>query len=211
MQQYIANPFTDERQTSKTVSGAVIGGAAGAAAGASTGRDSESRRERALISSGGFVVLTPPAVGTYMDRQEAQLRQQLKNNSVGVIRDGDRIILNMPVNITFDTNSAGIKSNFYEVLHSVALVLDKYKSTLININGYTDSSNNDQYNLKLSQRRAQSVGQYLISQGRIDSTRMAAHGMGEFHPIASKDTPQGRCKTGCVQMEIAPLVVLFQP
>lgn len=203
LQSCTTSPYTGERKTSKTVWGSVIGGAAGAAAGAATGRDSESRRKRALIGA-GVGALAGGAVGVYMDRQEAQLRQRLQNTGVSVTREGERIILNMPSNITFDTNSADIKPNFYDVLNSVALVLKEYNKTLINITGHTDSTGTEAYNLNLSQRRATSVGQYLISQG-IDPTRIAAAGMGESQPIASNDTPEGRQQNRRVEIELAPL------
>lgn len=203
LQSCTTSPYTGEKKTSKTVWGSVIGGAAGAAAGAATGRDSESRRKRALIGA-GVGALAGGAVGVYMDRQEAKLRQQLQNTGVGVTREGDRIILNMPGNVTFDTDSADIRSNFYEVLNSVAIVLKEYNKTLINVTGHTDSTGTEAYNLNLSQRRATSVGQYLINQG-IDPTRIASAGMGESQPIASNDTPQGREQNRRVQIELAPL------
>jgi outer membrane protein OmpA-like peptidoglycan-associated protein len=203
LQSCTTNPYTGERKTSKTVWGSVIGGAAGAAAGAATGRDSESRRKRALIGA-GVGALAGGGVGVYMDRQEAKLRQQLQNTGVSVTRQGDRIVLNMPSNITFDTNSSDIKPNFYDVLNSVALVLKEYNKTLININGHTDNTGTEEYNMGLSQRRAASVGQYLISQG-IDPTRVATAGMGESKPIATNDTPQGRQQNRRVEVELAPL------
>lgn len=203
LQSCTTNPYTGQKQTSKTTWGAVIGGAAGAAAGAATGKDSEARRKRALIGA-GVGALAGGGVGYYMDRQAAQLRQHLQNTGVSVNRQGDRIELVMPSNITFDTNSSDIKPNFYDVLNSVTLVLKEYNKTLINITGHTDNTGDNAYNQGLSQRRAQSVGQYLISQG-VDPTRVATQGMGESQPIASNDTPQGRQENRRVQVELAPL------
>jgi outer membrane protein OmpA-like peptidoglycan-associated protein len=172
------NPYTGQKQTSKTAWGTAIGAGVGA------------------IAGGG--------VGLYMDKQEAKLRQQLQNTGVSVSRQGDRIELVMPSNITFDTNSSSIKPTFYDVLHSVGLVLKEYNKTLINITGHTDNTGSDQYNQDLSRRRAQSVAQYLTSQG-IDPTRVAAQGMGESRPIASNETPQGRQQNRRVQVDLAPL------
>lgn len=203
LQSCTTDPYTGERKTRKTVWGSVIGGAAGAAAGAATGRDSESRRKRALIGA-GVGALAGGAAGVYMDRQEARLRQQLQNTGVSVTREGERIVLNMPSNITFQTNSADINSGFFDVLNSVGQVLKEYNKTLINITGHTDSTGSDAYNQTLSQQRAASVAQYLISQG-VDPTRVAAQGMGESQPIASNDTPQGRQQNRRVELELAPL------
>lgn len=203
LQSCTTDPYTGERKTRKTVWGSVIGGAAGAAAGAATGRDSESRRKRALIGA-GVGALAGGAAGVYMDRQEARLRQQLQNTGVSVTREGERIVLNMPSNITFQTNSADINSGFFDVLNSVGQVLKEYNKTLINITGHTDSTGSDAYNQTLSQQRAASVAQYLISQG-VDPTRVAAQGMGESQPIASNDTTQGRQQNRRVELELAPL------
>ena len=75
----------------------------------------------------------------------------------------DNITLNMPGNITFAVDSADISANFYEILDSVALVLNEFKKTLVEVAGHTDSSGSEQYNQQLSQRRADSVAAYLRS------------------------------------------------
>ena len=196
-------PYTGQRKMSKTGWGSIIGAASGAAVGAATGRDSESRRKRALIGA-GVGALAGGAAGVYMDKQEAKLRQQLQNTGVSVTREGDRIYLNMPGNITFKTDSSDINAGFYDVLNSVALVLKEYNKTIINITGHTDSVGADSYNKALSEKRAASVGRYLTSQG-VDPMRVATQGMGESMPIASNDTPEGRQANRRVELELAPL------
>ena len=197
------DPYTGERKMSKTAWGSIIGATTGAAVGAATGKDSEDRRKRALIGA-GVGTIAGGGVGLYMDKQEAKLRQQLQNTGVSVTRQGDRIYLNMPGNITFKVDSADINANFYDVLNSVVLVLKEYNKTLINITGHTDSTGSDSYNLTLSQKRAASVGQYLASHG-IDPMRIATQGMGESAPIASNDTPEGRQLNRRVELELVPL------
>lgn len=197
------DPYTGERKMSKTAWGSIIGATAGAAVGAATGKDSEDRRKRALIGA-GVGTIAGGGVGLYMDKQEAKLRQQLQNTGVSVTREGDRLYLNMPGNITFKVDGADINANFYDVLNSVALVLKEYSKTLINVTGHTDSTGSDAYNLTLSQKRAASVGQYLASHG-IDPVRIATQGMGESAPIASNDTPEGRQLNRRVELELVPL------
>jgi len=197
------DPYTREKQTSRTVWGSVIGGAAGAAAGAATGRDSESRRKRALIGL-GIGALAGGAAGAYMDRQEALLRQRLEATGVSVTRVNDRIILNMPSNITFETDSAELKPQFYDVLNSVSQVLEEYDKTLVNVVGHTDSTGAASYNKTLSEKRARNVAQYLIAQG-VNPTRVAADGMGEEQPVASNQTPEGRQANRRVEITLAPL------
>ena len=103
-----------------------------------------------------------------------------------------------------ETDQAEISSRFYNVLNSVAQVLDEYEKTIVDITGHTDSTGEESYNLNLSQRRATNVAQYLIAQG-VNSTRIAAQGMGESQPIASNDTPEGRQANRRVEIELSPL------
>jgi outer membrane protein OmpA-like peptidoglycan-associated protein len=197
------DPYTGEKKTSNTAKGAGIGALAGAAVGALTGHNSESRRRNALIGA-GVGGLTGAGVGYYMDTQEAKLRQRLQGTGVSVTRNGDRIMLNMPGNITFETARSDIKPNFYEVLSSVVLVVNEYNKTLINIYGHTDSVGNDAYNQGLSEQRANSVKQYLISQ-QVNPDRIAAVGFGKTKPIADNGTEQGRAQNRRVELELAPL------
>jgi outer membrane protein OmpA-like peptidoglycan-associated protein len=197
------NPYTGERQASKAAIGAGIGAAAGAAVGALSGGHSKERRKKALIGA-GVGALAGGGVGYYMDVQEAKLREQLRGTGVGVTRVGDEIILNMPGNVTFATNSADVKSNFYGVLNSVSLVLKEYEKTVIEVAGHTDNRGSETYNQSLSVRRAASVGQYLSTQG-IEHLRLITVGYGESHPIADNDTSAGREQNRRVELTLAPI------
>jgi outer membrane protein OmpA-like peptidoglycan-associated protein len=106
------------------------------------------RKKRALVGA-GLGALTG-GVGAYMDRQEARLRAELDQTGVSVTRNGDDITLNMPGDVTFATDSADLNSNFYNVLDSVALVLDEYDQTVIEVAGHTDSTGSASYNQQLS-------------------------------------------------------------
>ena len=197
------DPYTGEKKMSKTAAGATIGAVVGAAAGALTGDNSRERRQRALIGA-GIGGLTGGGVGYYMDRQEQKLRMQLAGTGVSVTREGNNLILNMPGNITFNTDSAEIKASFYDVLNSVTLVLKEFDKTLIEVAGHTDSTGSDAYNQSLSERRAASVGQYFIAQG-VDRLRVATGGFGESRPVASNETPQGRELNRRVELTLVPL------
>ena len=197
------DPYTGEQKTSKTTAGALIGAAAGAAVGAISGDDNRERRKRAAIGA-GIGALAGGAVGQYMDRQEAELRQRLAESGVSVTRKGDQIILNMPGNITFDTNKADIKANFFPVLDSVAEVLHKYDKTLVEVVGHTDNTGNDAINQPLSQRRADSVSAYLRSHSVV-SARLSAYGVGSNYPIASNETSEGRALNRRVEIALLPL------
>lgn len=197
------DPYTGQERVSKTAKGAGIGAVAGAVAGILTGDDSRERRKRALIGA-GVGALAGGAVGQYMDRQEARLRAQLEGTGVRVVRDGNNITLSMPGNITFETDSADLRADFFDVLNSVALVLKEYDKTLIEVAGHTDSTGSDQYNQALSERRAASVAQYLQSQG-INPQRIITVGAGEKYPVASNDTPEGRQLNRRVELSLEPI------
>jgi outer membrane protein OmpA-like peptidoglycan-associated protein len=197
------DPYTGEQKTSKTTTGALIGAAAGAAVGAISGDDNRERRKRAAIGA-GIGALAGGAVGNYMDRQEAELRTRLAQSGVSVTRKGDQIILNMPGNITFDTNRAEIKANFYPVLDSVAEVLHRYDKTLVEVVGHTDSTGTDAINQPLSEQRADSVSFYLRSHGVVPA-RLSAYGVSSNYPIASNDTAEGRALNRRVEIALLPL------
>ena len=129
-----------------------------------------------------------------MDQNEAELRRQLQGTGVSVTRVGDRIVLDMPSDITFATDQESVKSQFYPTLNSVALVLKKFNRTLVDVYGHTNSTGEDRYNYDLSQRRALSVANYLSSQG-INSRRFAVTGFGETRPVADNGSQPGRPST----------------
>ncbi|MZR61814.1 OmpA family protein [Alcanivorax sp. DP30] len=196
------NPYTGEKQTSKATSGAAIGAVAGALIGIATSDSAKERKERALAGA-GIGAVTGGGVGYYMDVQEAKLRQKMEGAGVSVTRDGDNIILNMPGNLTFDTDSSTVKSSFAPVLEAVAEVLEEYESTMIQVAGHTDSTGGDRYNLLLSQQRAQAVANQLGSHG-VQQVRMDVVGFGETQPIASNGTPGGREQNRRVELTLMP-------
>lgn len=196
------NPYTEEKQTSKLAIGAGIGAASGAVIGLITA-DSKNRQRNALIGA-GIGALAGGGIGYYMDVQEAKLRQRLRNSGVSVTRVGNQIMLNMPGNVTFDTNRAEINAGFYDVLNSVAVVLKEYEKTTVDVIGHTDSVGSEAYNQRLSENRARSVAEYLSGQG-VMSARLLIAGMGEAQPIAANATPEGRAQNRRVNIQIAPI------
>jgi outer membrane protein OmpA-like peptidoglycan-associated protein len=196
------NPYTDEKQVSKVAIGTGVGAAGGAAIGLITA-SSKHRQRNALIGA-GIGAIAGGSVGYYMDVQEAKLRQQLRESGVSITRVGNQIFLNMPGNVTFRTNSADISADFYQVLNSVAVVLNEYKNTSIDVVGHTDSVGADDYNQRLSEQRARSVAEYLAGQGVLPA-RLLIAGRGKHQPIASNDTPEGRSQNRRVTLEIIPI------
>jgi outer membrane protein OmpA-like peptidoglycan-associated protein len=194
------DPYTREQKTSNTVKGTGIGAVAGGVTGALVHK--KNREKGALVGAligagiGG-------GIGYYMDQQEAELRRILEGSGVSVTRMGDSIVLNMPSNITFDTNRSEIKTSFYNVLDSVGLVLKKYDKTGIRVAGHTDSRGSRSYNQGLSERRAYSVTRYMQGRG-VDPRRIHTVGYGEDRPIANNGTSYGRSQNRRVEIEILP-------
>ena len=193
------NPYTGEQEATNTAKGAGLGALAGAAFGAITGDD-----RKDILVGAGIGALAGGAVGYYMDQQENKLRQELAETGVSVTRNGDNIILNMPGNITFATDSSNISSNFYGVLNSVAKVINEFEKTYVDVTGHTDSTGAESYNMQLSVARANSVATYLKSQGVLPQ-RVYTHGMGEAQPIADNDTPAGRAQNRRVEIMLTPV------
>lgn len=195
-----SNPYTGEQQISKTAGGAAIGALAGAGIGLLAGGDD---RRNALIGA-GIGALAGGAVGVYMDRQEAELRNYLQGTGVSVSRVGNQIVLNMPSNVTFASDQDQVIPQFYQTLNAVSVVLNKYNQTLVDINGHTDSTGSLQHNMSLSQRRASSVASYLSAQG-VDARRFVINGFGPSQPVANNGTPDGRAQNRRVEIYLTPI------
>jgi outer membrane protein OmpA-like peptidoglycan-associated protein len=199
-----SNPYTGEQQVSKGLIGAGTGAAVGALAGVVVGKTTSASTRKAALIGAGIGALAGGGVGVYMDNQEAKLRERLRSSGVSVTRVGDTIVLNMPSNVTFDTDESDVKPEFYDTLNSVAIVFEEYNQTLIDVVGHTDSDGDDAYNDELSQRRAASVARYLSAQD-LDPNRFSVEGRGEAEPIASNKTSSGKAKNRRVEITIQPL------
>ncbi|NOX70182.1 MAG: OmpA family protein [Gammaproteobacteria bacterium] len=195
--------YTQESKMSSTSKGAIIGAVSGAVIGLISGDDAVERRQRAMIGA-GVGALAGAAIGNYMDRQEAKLREQLQGSGVSVNRRGDNITLNMPGNVTFATDSADLNPAFFNVLNSVSKVLIEFDQTVVEVAGHTDSTGSDAHNQNLSERRANSVAAYLRAQS-IDSQRLLALGVGEHRPIADNSTDSGRQANRRVEITMVPV------
>ncbi|WP_203292736.1 OmpA family protein [Maricaulis parjimensis] len=197
------DPYTGETRANNTGRGILIGAAAGAALGYLTNTsDSSEGRTNALIGA-GIGALAGGAIGNYMDRQEAAMREALSDTGVGVRREGNDLRLIMPGDVTFATNSSDIQGQFYGILNDVSTVLNRYPATYIDVVGHADSTGPDAYNQTLSEQRAISVANYLIAQGVLRD-RFYVAGMGERSPIADNSTAYGRQQNRRVEILIRP-------
>lgn len=165
---------------------------------------SSKKRKKRMLEAAGIGALAGGGIGYYMDTQEAKLRKTLRDSGVSVERDGDNINLIMPGNITFVTAGHALNADFHEVLDSVFIVLQEFNKTIIVSAGHTDSRGSDQYNQGLSERRAESVAQYLLAKGVV-AARIDSAGFGETTPIADNGTAQGRSLNRRVELSLVPI------
>ena len=179
------DPYTGESKVSKTAWGTGIGAVAGAGIGALVGG------EKGALIGAGVGAAAGAGTGAYMDVQARKLRQELLNTGVQVQEANGQIYLIMPGNITFDSNDANIKPAFQPVLNSIAKVINEYSKTMVQVNGYTDSTGSAATNNSLSLMRANSISNYLRLRG-VNGNRIVSNGYGSSNPIASNATAAGR-------------------
>lgn len=197
--------YTGEKKTSSTAKGAGIGASVGAVFAYLKNRNKSSKeRKEAMLKAAGIGAIAGAGVGYYMDTQEAKLREQLRGTGVSVERDGDNINLIMPSNITFDSGGHTLSSSFFEVMDSVVLVVQEFEKTIIVSAGHTDSKGSDSYNQALSERRANSVAEYLLTKGVVEA-RIESVGFGESQPVADNGSAEGRALNRRVEISLFPI------
>ena len=185
-----------ERQ--RTAQGAAIGAGVGAAIGG-TIKSGDDRVENALIGAaiGGLV---GGAIGNSLDKQAQELNQSLSND-IGVIRQGDALIVRMPQDILFPVDSAVVNPGLRADLFTLADSLNRYPDTTVAVVGHTDNTGSAAYNQDLSERRADAVRAVLINAG-VSPARIRAIGAGENQPIATNQTADGRALNRRVDITI---------
>ncbi len=199
----VTNPETGNQRVSRTAVGAIAGALGGYLLGDVVGGRHD-RTERIL--GAGIGAIAGGAVGNYMDRQEAELRRQTAGTGVDVIRQGDDLLLRMPSGITFDYDRSDIKPQFRTTLNEVARTLQTYNQTYVDVLGHTDTTGTTEYNQGLSERRAQSVANYLGANG-VASARIATRGYGETAPLYRPDDSEAeRAANRRVEIKIVPVV-----
>lgn len=196
----VTDPNTGEKKASRTA----IGGVGGALAGALLGGLIGGKTGR--IVGAGLGGVAGAAVGYKMDQQIKELKEQTAGSGVDVTEtdNGQAILVNLPDGVTFDVGSATLKPQFRATLDQVSTSLRQYPSSLIDVYGHTDSTGSDAFNQTLSENRARTVANYLVSQG-VTSTRVRSQGFGETMPVASNDTVEGRSKNRRVEIKIVPI------
>ena len=196
----VTDPNTGKKTISRTaiggVGGVVVGGLLGGLIGGKTGR----------IIGAGIGGVAGGVVGYKMDQQIKTLREQTAGSGIDVTPtdDGRAILVNLPDGVTFDVGSATLRPSFRATLDQVAVSLRDYPDSLVDVYGHTDSSGSDAFNQRLSEQRAATVMNYLISRG-VPAARLRSQGFGETMPVADNGTPEGRARNRRVEIKIVPV------
>jgi outer membrane protein OmpA-like peptidoglycan-associated protein len=185
-------------KATKTQKGTVIGATAGGTIGAIIGKKVGNTAVGAII--GGAVGGTAGAyIGRKMDKQAEEIKNNIPNAEV--IREGEGIIVKFESGILFDVDQYALKTNARTNIENLSTSLKNNLETDILIVGHTDATGSENYNLRLSERRAASVRSYIISQG-ISPIRLSTEGRGESEAIASNETEAGRALNRRVEIVI---------
>ena len=190
------------KNTNNTQRGAAIGAAGGALLGGILGNNLGKGGKGAMGAVLGGVIggVAGGVIGNKMDKQAREIDNALPGADVVRVGEGIKLVLNENA-VRFDTNKSTLTATAKTNLDKLIPVFKEYADTNIMIYGYTDSTGSAEYNLKLSQERAASVKNYLVSKG-LASTRFSTSGMGIADPIATNDTPEGRSQNRRVEFAI---------
>ena len=194
--------MTETQKTTGT--GAGIGAVAGAVIGAATagGNTGKSAATGAAIGAavgagGGYMW------SKHMEKQKAEMEQATEGTGVSVSQTADnQLKLDIPSDVSFDTNRYEIKSNLRPILDRFATTLNQNPVTMVTIIGHTDSTGTDAINNPLSVNRAASTRDYLVARG-VATNRIAIDGRGSREPIADNNTVDGRAKNRRVEIFVA--------
>ena len=181
--------------------GAGIGAVAGALLGAATGGGKGAAQGAVLggaLGAGGGYIWSKK-----MQDQRVAMEQATQGTGVAVSQTTDnRLKLDIPSDVGFDTGRSAVKPNFAPILSQFATSLNQNPVTTVTIVGHTDSTGSDALNNPLSIDRADATRDYLVSRG-VSRTRIATDGRGSREPVADNNTMQGRDKNRRVEIYVA--------
>ena len=185
---------------SKGVKGGAIGAGAGAGIGAVIGNQFGDNGTAVGAIIGAAVGGTAGAlIGHKMDKQAEELRNDMEGATV--TRVGEGIKITFDSGLLFGVNQSDLNEASKSNLTDLATTLNKYPDTNVLVEGHTDSSGKDEYNMELSKKRAASVSSFLTGQG-VAASRITTTGYGETQPIADNETAEGMAKNRRVEVAI---------
>jgi len=185
---------TGPRQTYGAAGGALAGGLLGGLFGRNAGAAA------AGAVAGGIV---GGAIGQRLDMQAGELKAAFGDDRIGVVNTGSELIVTMPQDILFASDSATLNGAIQSDLAVLATHLNKYPGSEVRVEGHTDNTGSATHNLRLSQDRAAAVANVLIGGGVLPG-RVTPIGLGEDEPVASNLTADGRAQNRRVEIIIIP-------
>jgi outer membrane protein OmpA-like peptidoglycan-associated protein len=185
-----------------TATGAGVGAGLGAILGASTGGGGSGRATRGAVIGGLAGAVVGNVWSKRMEQQRQAMEQATRGTGVQVSQTADnRLKLDIPSDVSFDTNRADIKPNFRPILDRFATTLQDNPATYVTIIGHTDSTGGDGINQPLSLDRAGHARDYLAARG-IDPNRITVEGRAAREPVASNEDPAGRARNRRVEIYV---------
>jgi outer membrane protein OmpA-like peptidoglycan-associated protein len=186
-----------------TATGAGVGAGIGAILGAATGDGGGRRTATGAVIGGAAGAVIGNIWSGRMEEQKRKMEQATQGTGVQVSQTADnRLKLDIPSDISFDTGRADIKPNFRPVLDKFAASLVENPYTKVTIVGHTDNTGNDAINEPLSINRAARTRDYLVSHGAA-SNRFAIDGRGSHEPIAANNNDASRARNRRVEIYVA--------
>ncbi|MGE5465517.1 MAG: OmpA family protein [Syntrophothermus sp.] len=183
---------------SKTVKGGAIGAGVGGVIGGAIGKHYGNTAAGAIL--GAAIGGTAGAlIGNYMDKQAEEMKKDLAGAKIE--RIGEGIKITFPSGILFATNSSTLQQSAKDDIQRLSKILNKYKDTNVLIEGHTDSDGSDEYNQKLSERRAAAVADFTRGNG-VDGSRLQTVGYGESQPVAPNDNAVDKQKNRRVEIAV---------
>ncbi len=191
--------------------GTAIGAAGGAVIGGIIGNNVGNKKNTALGAVIGAVVggVAGNYIGSRMDRQAERIESEIPGAQVERIGEGINVTFDESSGVYFDTNKSNINAKSAETLNKLAGIFKEYADTNILVEGHTDDTGSDAYNMNLSKQRAESVTAYLSSQG-ISPGRFTTSWYGEEQPKYDNTTVEGRAKNRRVELAIVASEALKQ-
>jgi len=183
---------------SNTAKGTTIGTGAGAAVGAVIGKTLGNTAAGAI---GGAVVggTAGAIIGQNMDKKAKELEEEMEGVTIQRVEEG--IAVSFDSGILFDFDSATLRREGHDNLRKLAKIIDRDDNTILMIVGHTDSRGDEDYNLRLSERRAEAASEFMVSEG-LASSRIETVGRGELEPISDNDTDAGRQENRRIEVAI---------
>ncbi|GAA4278727.1 OmpA family protein [Aquimarina mytili] len=190
------------QNANNTQKGAVIGTAAGAVLGGVIGNNVGKRNSALGAVIGGVVGgVAGGVIGKQMDKQAQKIESEIPGAEVTRVGEGIDVVFDENSGVYFETNKSNINAKSKTNLNKLAGIFKEYPDTNIIVEGHTDSTGDDSYNMSLSQKRANAVTEYLVSQG-ISRSRLTTYAHGETLPKYDNGTAEGRAKNRRVELGI---------